>query len=56
MLGKKRRWKRGQQQSNPRGMMEATLVFIKGAGAGMVQELSGGDKGNASGSSVDVIS
>lgn len=27
--------------------MEATLVFIKGAGAGMVQELSGGDKGNA---------
>lgn len=35
---------RGQKKAIPRGMMEATLVFIKGTGAGMVQEHSGSDK------------
>lgn len=29
-----------KKKSSPRGTMEATLVFIKGAGAAMVQELS----------------
>ena len=31
-------------KSNPGRMVEATVVFIKEAGAGMVQELSGCDK------------
>ncbi|KAL2274914.1 hypothetical protein FJTKL_02651 [Diaporthe vaccinii] len=44
MPGEEGRWKRGQKKAIPSGMMEATLVFIKGAGAGMVQEHSGSDK------------